>query len=107
MFVRRKGNWRYKAISTDNAGIVLRVPRYSKTGVYIGTYDECKEKGLSPKGTKSCFRLPGGEVIMDGFLAEPSREASIELQVKGTVRLTKNSLDELWEEMNKLIAEGD
>lgn len=103
MFKRYRKNKLYKVISKDDFGLVLAVPRYQKTDVRIGTKKEAVAKGLNPRGRENFYELPDGTVVVDGFLAEPSKENKVEIRVKGRVVLSKENWEEIKREIEALF----
>jgi len=102
MFTRQTGHKRYKIISKDEFGITLKVPRYQKTGIRIGTKAEAENKGLQPKGSNSFYTLSDGSVVVDGYLAEPAKENIVEMTAKD-INITRLNWSELKNEIEFLL----
>ncbi len=102
MFMRQVGHKKYKIISKDEFGTILKVPRYQKTGMRIGTKEEAKNKGLQPKGSNNFYTLPDGSVVIDGYLAEPAKENIVEMTVKD-ISITRLNWPELKGEIEFLL----
>jgi hypothetical protein len=103
LFTRKRGTKRYEVISSDGAGITLRVPRYHKTPIYIGSIASCREKGLSPKGRESFFCLKNGDVVMDGYLAKPCEERTVEISIRGRAKVTAATWSKISAEVSSLL----
>jgi|LSQX01.1.fsa_nt_gb hypothetical protein len=103
MFNRRTGHKRYKIISEDGFGITLKVPRYQKTNIRVGSKEEAEAKGLGPRGSKNFYTISDGSVVLDGYLAEPASENTVEMTVRKDTNITQASWAELQKEIEHLL----
>jgi hypothetical protein len=107
MFTRKYKHKRYEVISEDGFGIVLKVPKYEKTNVWMGTKEEAKAKGLKPKGSKNFYKTIDGSVVEEGYLAKPTSERKVEMSIRGKCIMTKGNLEELNKEISLLLNEQE
>jgi len=103
VFKRQFNHKRYKVISKDGFGITLKLPRYEKTDIRVGTKDEAEERGLNPKGSKSFYKLPDGSIVIDGFLAKPAEENRVKMTVKKDTDITYSNWNELKKEIEFML----
>lgn len=103
MFTRQTDHKKYKVVSKDGFGITLKVPRFQKTNIRIGSKEEAQNKGLQPKGSKNFYRISDGFVVVDGYLAEPAEENIIEITVNKGTHITQANWPELKKEIEDLL----
>lgn len=87
----------------DN-GIIIKVPRYRKTGLFIGDKKAAIRNGLKAVGRNNFYKLENGQVVIDGYIAEESDAR--ELILTGKIVLNSNNLDE-FQSILLQIAKGE
>jgi len=107
MFTRLKGNKRYSIISKDAFGIVLRVPRYRKTDMYIGNKESSIAKGFCPKGTDRFYVIDNDHVVIDGFFATPCEEPTVEISITGKAKVSASTWPKIAAEIESLLREQE
>lgn len=99
IFERKSDHKRYKIMSRDGFGLELKIPRYEKTNIKIGTKSEAEEKGLRPRGSKNFYETIDKNIVVDGYLAVPAEDNKVEIRIRGAATVSKAH----WEEIKKEI----